>query len=268
MGVIAVKVEKHHPHAVFFPGKGGQFGAEFLEIVEFAAAFAFQEIKVNVAVIVGQLALLAVADKTGKGAQQPNPNAPIYVSARHRLPLQAQANGGVDKEKPNVAGKAVENAPPTGFLARHTRQLSVGTVVEISPNEQQHAASVEPKIFKIEQHAGCRAEDNGKDGDDVGVRVETVEKVGPHQSERAREMYVQPFFCVLRLKGGGEFGIFFLHGGRDCYIYNIIYRSYRDFTNLWAMALAAGRRHGEKLGQSLKSIIKMLPSARTMASPP
>ena len=151
----------------------------------------------NVAVVVGQLALFAVADEASERAEHPNPDAPL----RH----QSQTDGHVDGHKPDVASKSVEDASPAGLLSRHACQLSVGAVVEIRPDEQQNTDDGVSHVVEIEHHASCRTEEDGKNRHHIGVYAKEIKEISPKQAQWAREMYVEPFFGVLRLEGGRQF---------------------------------------------------------------
>lgn len=58
---------------------------------------------------------------------------------------EAPDQSQIDGDEPHLAGGSVEDAPQTGFLARHAGQLSVGRVVEVGPHQQQNACNVIPE---------------------------------------------------------------------------------------------------------------------------
>ena len=155
----------------------------------------------DVAVVVGELALLTMAHEAGEGGEQPNPDAPGCFGAGDGLGLQAEADGGIDGEEPHIAGETVEDAAPTGLLAGHAGELPVGTVVEIGPDEQGDADERVGEVGPIEADTCRGTEDDAEDGDHIGVDIEMVEEAGPEQTQGTREVDVEPLFGVARLEG-------------------------------------------------------------------
>ena len=176
-----------------------------LEVVQLTAGLSFQEKQVDVAVIVGQRTLLAVAHRTGEQGNQPDINAPGLSGSlpdmeRKRLVHQAQADGRINRNKPKVAGKSVEHTSPAGFLAGHTRQLSVAAVIMVGPYQQEDTNQRMGHVGIIEHYPCRHPEDDGQDGHHIGMDAETLEKQGPHITDGAIEMDVQKLFCIHGLE--------------------------------------------------------------------
>ena len=170
--------------------------------VQLRPFLAQKEQQVNLPVVVGKRCLRHMAKEAGNDAQHPYPYSPVHRQTGYLLGHQAQTNGTVDEEEPHVAGKAVEHTPDERLLSREARHLSVGGVAEVGKHQQQHATEVVPQVVEIEHHAGCCAEENGEDGDHIRVDAQPDPAQGEEQTNGAREMHVQPLFCVVRLEGG------------------------------------------------------------------
>lgn len=126
---------------------------QILGVTQFTARFSFQEKKVDVAVIVCQLALFGVADETGKGGNQPNPDAPLVV--------EPHTDGEIDGEEPKVARKTVEHTSEFGLLSGHACQLSVCAVIHVGPDEQQHPDDIDVQVFEVKTIAGSHSQQDG-----------------------------------------------------------------------------------------------------------
>ena len=85
-----------------------------------------QEEKVYLTIIVGEITLCGMTDKTSQRTEQETPDAPLYTDERHGLMPQTDDDAHIDKHKPHIAGQTVEYASYQSLLLRETRQLSVG----------------------------------------------------------------------------------------------------------------------------------------------
>ena len=77
-------------------------------VVKFASRCTFEEIKVDVAVIVGHGTVFGMAVETGESGHQPNPYPP-WLPPRRRFASEAQAQEKINGEEPYVASKAVQD---------------------------------------------------------------------------------------------------------------------------------------------------------------
>ena len=116
-----------------------------------------------------------------------------------RSDILAEADGGVNDKEPDVAAEAVEDAPQARVLVSHARQLAVGAVKAVGPDEEKHTCDVDPHIVKIEGDAGCDAEDDGGDGDGIWCYAESPREASPHISYGAIESEVNVLLGVHRL---------------------------------------------------------------------
>ena len=207
-----------------------------------------QEEEVDVSVIVGHGCLLAVAEAC-RQRQNPDPDAPRRGEPEH--------DGQVDGDEPAVARGSIEDASQFRLLSGESSQLTVGTVVLIGPDQQEHAYHIEPQVVEIEHDTCCHAQEYRGDGDGIGRYTQLIEEQGPLVAQRAIENQINPFLCVGRLEGCLHIDVFLIHS------------AYFTFFNIISlMASAAASLQGAKLGQSLKSMIRRVPSGATMASPP
>ena len=93
----------------------------------------------------------------------------------------------VDEEEPDVACCSVEYASELCLLACHACELSVGTVVEVGPGEEENGYDVVDEslcafggIAAVDkEEGGGSSYDHGEDGDGVGVYVKMVEEACP-----------------------------------------------------------------------------------------
>ena len=108
--VVAIEIEVYLVKPFLaVPGQRPHQGALLGIVVQFASRCSFEEIKVDVAVVVGHGALFGMAVETGEGGNQPNPYSP-RLPPRSRFAGEAQAQEKINGEESHVAGKAVQNA--------------------------------------------------------------------------------------------------------------------------------------------------------------
>ena len=74
----------------------------------------------DIPVIISHGGLFAM-EKSGDSGKYPDPDTPFRC--------QPKADGGIDSNKPAVAGCSVQNTAQWRFLTGHAGQLSVGAVV-------------------------------------------------------------------------------------------------------------------------------------------
>ena len=110
---------------VALPGSCVVDGVELLDAVEFAALFPFEEVEVELAVVVGHCSLLCVAHAGNHGN---GPDKPFVLHEEGLIVVHSQAYCNVDGSKPEVAAQAVENASQTRVLLGHAGQLAIGAV--------------------------------------------------------------------------------------------------------------------------------------------
>ena len=201
VGVVAVEEEEDLPGGLLRPTERTKLLAQGLEVVEFTARLALEEIQVDIAVVVGELALLAVTNETRHGAEQPDEDAPIVVRQEgDGVVHEASANGEIDAEEPDIASKTIEYAAPARLLARHTRQLAIGTIVEVGPDEQEYSADVHPQVFKIETDGRGNTQEDAENRHNVGMHAQLVKEARPKIAQRTCEIDVQPLFGILGLE--------------------------------------------------------------------
>ena len=212
-GVVTVKMEEEFPCELVAPFQFVVLLTEFRGMVEFAAARPFDEIEVDVTVVVGKTALHSMGMEAyviKHGEDPPAPQRTFVPKRKDGLRHQTIAQGGVDANKPNVARKTIEDTSPKGFLARHARQLTVGRVVEVDPHQQTNANEcIRPAPFS-KGHKPTRGstEEDADDGDDIGMDVEIIEELSPEQTDGTCEIDVDIFFSIRALKGRLEIRIF------------------------------------------------------------
>ena len=131
-----------------------------LEVIQLTACLSLQEEQVDVAVIIGQRTLLAMAHRTREPGYQPDINAPGLSGSfsqmeRKRLVHQAQTDSGIDGDKPKITGKSVEHTSPAGFLAGHTCQLPVATIIMVGPHQEENTNQRMRHVGVVKHHS-CR----------------------------------------------------------------------------------------------------------------
>ena len=165
--------------------------------VELAALLAQQEIKVYLTIIVGHHALWLVAEHAGTKAKEERQH--VSPEAHCGIPGAAltEDDGEIDEEEPHVLREAIKHAAHKGFLARQTCHLSVSGVAEVTEHQQQHTNKVVRKVGEVEHTACRRAEENGEDGDGIGMDAHLHPHEGKDQTDGTGEMYVKPLLGVV-----------------------------------------------------------------------
>ena len=78
----------------------------------------------------------------------------------------------------------------------HARQLSVGAVKRIGPDEQEHSDHIEPELRKIEEHSGSQSQKDGCYGYGIRGNAEFFCQTGPGISYGPVESEVYVFLGV------------------------------------------------------------------------
>ena len=155
----------------------------------------------NLAVVVGQTALNGMATKAGHDAESPDFPAPL----RH----QSERDGKVDADKPEVASRTIQNSAQGTLLVGKTCQLSVATVINICPDEQEDAQDVNSQIVEIEADARSYAEKDGKNGHHVRGDMKHAEKSCPLVTDGTIEININMLLGIRRFQRSLKFLIHF-----------------------------------------------------------
>ena len=99
----------------------------------------------NLTVVVGKTALNGMATKTGHDAECPDFPAPLWH--------QSERDSKVDADKPEVASLTIQDSAQGTLLVGKTCQLSIATVINICPDEQEDTQDVNCQIVEIEADA-------------------------------------------------------------------------------------------------------------------
>ena len=154
----------------------------------------------NLTIVVGQGALLGVEAKTRQGTQYKPCEAPLVIRKGDILMPETDHDTQVDGDKPHITGKTIEHSTNKGLLTRDTCHLSVGRVTEVGEHQQQHTTDIRPEVCILEHPSSCHSQEDGEDGDNVGMDFELVPQQGKSQTYRTRKVDIEPLFCILRLK--------------------------------------------------------------------
>ena len=190
-----VSVPWQRAHLVGHLDRSVQFGSVSSETI----------IHVYIAVIVANGALTCVAAESCPRAEQPYPHSPLLVGKGNNVGLYAQAEKDIDREEPYVSAKPVEYASDEGTLVGHSCQLSVGTVVPVCPNEQQHTYEVHAQVFLIEEPTAGSAYDYACQGDHYGVYPHLGKKACPEIPWSACHIELKGTLCLLTFERGAYF---------------------------------------------------------------
>ena len=136
----------------------------------------------DLTVVVGKTALNGMAAESGDDAECPDLPAPL----RH----QTEGDGEVDADKPEVASCAIQDSAQGTLLVGESCQLTVATVINISPDKQEDAQDVDCQIIEIEADARSYAEEDGKNGHHVWGDVKHAEESRPLVTNRAIEVNI------------------------------------------------------------------------------
>ena len=135
--------------------------------------------------------------EAGYAAQHPARPAPWLVRERQILVIQPQRDSHINGKKPHIARETVKHSPNQCLLTRETCHLTIGRIAEICQHQQHHTHHIMRHILII-KHAACtHTQEDGKDGDGVGVNAQLVPKQCKHQADGAREMHIQPLFGIV-----------------------------------------------------------------------
>ena len=190
-----VSVPWQRAHLVGHLDRSVQFGSVSSETI----------IHVYIAVIVAYGALTCVAAESSPRAEQPYPRSPLLVGKGNNVGLYAQAEKDIDREEPYVSAKPVEYASDEGTLVGHSCQLSVGTVVPVCPDEQQHTYEVHAQVILIEEPSTGSAYDYACQGDHYGVYPHLSKKACPEIHWSACHIELKGSLCLLTFECGAYF---------------------------------------------------------------
>ena len=222
--------------------------------------------EMHVTIVVGQAALAHMTHKAIEHEQQETYPPPLYRGSGDEMVEHTEEEDEIDGNVADIRSHAIEYASHGTALTRHTSKLTIGTVVEIAYGDENHAQEIHQKAVKVvgieEQEQGTDdIEDHRHPRDKIWCGMHPGIEPGELKANGASEDSVEPLFGVGRLA---------VERIICCHFF---YRSYGNYGSyeesaLETMAWAASSRHGEKLGQSLMSMICTSPSGETMASPP
>ena len=198
--VAVVVVEGAGPKSAT-TGQPGELLALVEATVELRPLATLEEEEVNLAVVVGERTLGGVAQEARHGTGGQGTDAPTGFETGKGLRPKAEDEGQIDSEKPHVARKSVEASADHGLLTRQARQLAVRGVAEVGQHQQHDAHEVVERVRVVEHPSRGQAEEDGDDGDGVGMDAQSLPDEGEEEADGAREMDVEPFLRVLRLHG-------------------------------------------------------------------
>ena len=187
-------------------------------VVELAARLALQKEEMDLAVVVGESALTGVerdAREPGEGVEHERGDDAVALRRLDAQPLELQlvmeveAEGQrmIDGEEPHVASGTVEDASQLRLLARHASQLTVGTVIEIRPCQQEYRDDVADESLRACCPVTAREEEVGRSHTDdhrenrhrVRMHVQRIKQPRPLIADRTRPHHIQPLLRVVRL---------------------------------------------------------------------
>ena len=179
---------------------------------EFAIGFATHKPEVNLTIIVGEITLCGMTDKTSQRTEQETPDAPLYTDERHGLMPQTDDDAHIDKHKPHIAGQTVEYASYQSLLLRETRQLSVGRVTEIRHHQQENATDIMPQVGIMKQPSATGAQEDAQHRNHIRSGPYTCCHERQCQPYWTRKIHIQPLLSIIRFKRiGQQFSIALLH---------------------------------------------------------
>ena len=123
----------------------------------------------------------------------------------------------INRYEPGKACHAVEYTAHAALLARHSGQLSVGTVQDVGHHQQHNGYEVVDQAHRpavVEAAAaeeyGTHGTDNHRpDGDGVGMDVELGKEYGAVIAEGTDDVQVEPVFRLCRLQRSPVFLVHF-----------------------------------------------------------
>ena len=137
--IVSIKIKEYFPPEVSLPRQTVKYFTLLPEVVQLTSALSFQEIKMNIAVIIRQRTLLTVTNRTRKHSQNPDKHSPMHSVTdieRHRLIHQPKTDSHINSKKPNITCKPVQHTSPLGFLSCEASQLPVSAIIMIRPHQQ------------------------------------------------------------------------------------------------------------------------------------
>ena len=191
-----------------------------LRVIQLRPLLTLQEEEVCLDIVVGKSLLTSQSCHTRDDAEDIDDdggNDDVLLCIGNTQPREFQVvmdietvhQSMIDGDKPCEACHTVEDTTQTTLLTRHTSQLSVCAVEDVSKTKHQdsddvHHQSVGTLIVETaaskEEGAGC-SDDHREDGDSIRVYVEFGKKHRPPIAERTYHMQVEPVLRLSRFKG-------------------------------------------------------------------
>ena len=169
----------------FFPEEVGSF--------KFAAILSLYEVEMKLAIVIRHSSLNGMARACRHSY---DPYKPFMIHEEITRHILTQTDCDIYAEKPYISRQSVEDSADTRILLGHSRQLTIGRVKTISPDEQNDPQDVDPDIIKVESDSGSYAENNGGDRDCVRGHTESGCDLSPNEADRAIEDKVKGLLSV------------------------------------------------------------------------
>ena len=117
---------------------------------------------------------------------------------KNGLIVEAKSHSKIDANEPNIASKAIEDAPPKGFLSCHSSQLTISRIIEVRPSQEGYANKGEKQVaFALIHKIGSPdTQYDAENSDDIGVDVECTKEARPKQSDGTSEINIDVLFGV------------------------------------------------------------------------
>ena len=164
-------------------------------VIQLSTLLTFLEEQVHLDVIVGQTLLSLQSPETRDGSQHKDharSNECVLLVVLDTQPLELQVmmhietvhQCEIDGEEPGKTCQSVEDTSQTALLTRHTGQLTISTVKDITPHQQEDTDEIinQSQCATIIEAALCKEPGTGgtdnhrPDGDGIGVDVKLSEE--------------------------------------------------------------------------------------------
>ena len=118
--------------------------------------------------------------------------------------IEAPYESQIDGDEPYETRSTVEDTTQAAFLARHAGQLSVCTVEEVCPHQQEDAEEIiEQTLYATiviaalcEEIGAACADEHRPDRDGVWINVEFCKETCQLETEGTDDVKVKPVFCL------------------------------------------------------------------------